>query len=104
MGQAFQLFPDPGELPPLPPIEPPIKLPQLLTPDEIYDRAEQLIPLLQEDRRIERKPGGIHKEPLGEYFSMWANTSPDGGLIALGRICLNRMPLGEWPNAFAAST
>ena len=57
---------------------------QLLTPDEIYEQAERFVGLLKEDRRIERKTGGIHSQSLGEYFSMWANTSPDGGLIVVG--------------------
>ena len=57
----------------------------LMTPEEIYDAsgAEQL-QRLKEDRRIERKPANIHPRALGEYFSMWANTSPDGGLLVLG--------------------
>lgn len=57
----------------------------LLTPDEIFANAsEQLLSKLREDPRIEWKPAGFHREPLATYFSMWANTSPDGGLIALG--------------------
>lgn len=56
----------------------------LLTVDEIYERAsaELLTSLGKEDRRFERKPSGIHALTLGEYFSMWANTAPDGGLTA----------------------
>ena len=58
---------------------------QLMTPDEIYARADQdLLYKLREDRRIERKPPGFQLRPLGEYFSMWANTRPDGGLILVG--------------------
>lgn len=58
----------------------------LLSVDEIYDRAnEELLTLLAEDKRIERKPCGFSGEGLGEYFSMWANTAPDGGLIVLGQ-------------------
>jgi len=56
----------------------------LLSPHDIYDRATELLTVLREDRRIERKPPGIHLEPIGEYFCMWANTAPDGGLIAVG--------------------
>lgn len=57
----------------------------LLLPDEIYDKADyNLLTALKEDRRIERKPAKTHSPVLGEYFSMWANTAPDGGLIALG--------------------
>jgi ATP-dependent DNA helicase RecG len=57
----------------------------LLSPDEIYDMADQtLLFLLKEDRRIERKPARTHEKQLGEYHSMWANTAPDGGLLVLG--------------------
>jgi ATP-dependent DNA helicase RecG len=57
----------------------------LLTVEEIYDRASSdLFKRLKEDRRIERKPTGIHSQSLGEYFSMWANTAPDGGLVVVG--------------------
>ena len=57
----------------------------LLTVEEIYERAStDLFQKLNEDRRIERKPAGIHSNHLGEYFSMWANTAPDGGLVVIG--------------------
>ena len=57
----------------------------LLSADEIYLSASQkLLEELREDRRIERKPPGVHGKALGDYFSMWANTSPDGGLIVVG--------------------
>ncbi len=57
----------------------------LLTPDEIYKSADStLLQLMNEDRRIERKPSKIHSKELGEYFSMWANTAPEGGLLILG--------------------
>jgi ATP-dependent DNA helicase RecG len=57
----------------------------LLTVEEIYERASiELFQKLKEDRRIERKPSGVHSNFLGEYFSMWANTAPDGGIIAVG--------------------
>jgi ATP-dependent DNA helicase RecG len=57
----------------------------LLTPEEIYALADQrLVQLLREDKRIERKPSGIQPKFLAEYFSMWANTPPDGGVIVVG--------------------
>lgn len=56
----------------------------LLTPDEIYQQSESLIAVLKEDRRLERKPAGTHPSVLGQYFSMWANTTPSGGLTVLG--------------------
>jgi hypothetical protein len=58
----------------------------LLTPDEIYQRVDaELLSRLKEDRRIERKPAGIHAAELGEYLSMWANTVPHGGLVIVGQ-------------------
>ena len=52
-----------------------------LTADEIYDTPDAtLLCIIKENRRIERKPAGIHPQPLAQYFSMWANTPPDGEL------------------------
>jgi ATP-dependent DNA helicase RecG len=57
----------------------------LLSPDEIYDSANaEMFSSLAEDRRIERKPPGVHGQYLASYFSMWANTVPEGGLIVVG--------------------
>jgi ATP-dependent DNA helicase RecG len=57
----------------------------LLSPDDIYQSASQtLLTVLNEDRRIERKPANTHGRVLGEYHSMWANTSPEGGVTVLG--------------------
>ncbi len=59
--------------------------PQLLSPDEIYEKANgQLLPRLNENPYFERKPPGVHGAYLGDYFSMFANTPPDGGVIAIG--------------------
>src|SRR5207237_615567 len=53
--------------------------------DEIFkDASGDLLQKLREDNRIERKPAGTHAEALAIYVSMWANTPPDGGIIALG--------------------
>lgn len=61
------------------------KLLSLLTPEEIYNRLDQFIfSQLKEDRRIERKSTQTTPRVLGDYFSMWANTSPDGGLLFIG--------------------
>lgn len=69
--------------PPLP-FEPTPSLP-LISVGEIYDKADQsLLHDLKEDRRIERKAAGVSAEALGVYFSMWANTPAEGGLIAIG--------------------
>ena len=59
---------------------------KLLNPDEIYENADQaLLTSVKEDRRLERKPAGVQGRALGEYFSMWSNTSPDGGLLIVGQ-------------------
>jgi ATP-dependent DNA helicase RecG len=56
-----------------------------LTVEEIYDTPDAtLLSIIKEDRRIERKPAGINSRALSQYFSMWANTAPDGGVIAVG--------------------
>lgn len=58
---------------------------ELLSVNEIYATADQeLLFKLKEDKRIERKTAGIHPESLQKWFAMWANTPPDGGIIALG--------------------
>jgi len=65
---------------------PPVKNLLLLSVTEIYNTATQsLLENLKEDRRIERKPVGTHASSLGDYFSMWANTKPDGGIIVIGQ-------------------
>ena len=58
----------------------------LLSVDALYEQASQgLLKILKEDRRVERKPPSILKSShLADYFSMWANTGADGGLIAVG--------------------
>src|ERR1039457_1622795 len=58
----------------------------LLAPDEIFSLAdnEELMRRVEESRCWERKPPGIHPKALAEYFSMWANTAPSGGLLAIG--------------------
>src|ERR1035437_6676366 len=57
----------------------------LLSVEDIFSIAdEEMLLRLGEDRRVEHKPVTIHGGELGEYFSMWANTS-GGGLIVLGQ-------------------
>lgn len=56
-----------------------------LGPDEIFERADEaLLEKLFEDRRIERKSAGVSGSMFAEYVCMWANTSPEGGLIVSG--------------------
>ena len=49
---------------------------RLLSPDELYENLSQTIAVdASEDPRIERKPAAYNARALGDYFSMWANTS-----------------------------
>ena len=58
----------------------------LLTVNEIFEQADQfLLEKLKEDRRLERKPAAYPAKGLGDYFSMFANTKPDGGIIIIGQ-------------------
>ncbi len=58
----------------------------LLTVNEIFETADQsLLTRLREDRRLERKPAAYPSRSLGDYFSMFANTKPDGGVIVMGQ-------------------
>lgn len=69
-------------LPLTPPSERPV---QLIGPHEAFSRAdEQLLDRLIENSVMEKKNGKIKAQTLAEYFSMWANTSPEGGLILVG--------------------
>jgi ATP-dependent DNA helicase RecG len=57
----------------------------LLTPQDIFDSCdESLLRKLYEDSRLEKKSSLIQPKALGEYFSMWANTQPNGGIIVVG--------------------
>jgi len=60
-------------------------LPQLWTPDDIYDNADQsTIEEFVEDSRLERKRAKVQRKALSEYVSMWANTQPAGGIVVIG--------------------
>ncbi|MES2253623.1 MAG: ATP-binding protein [Pseudomonadota bacterium] len=65
---------------------PPVpQLPQLWTADDIFKSCnEEIIALFKEDNRLERKRCSIKPNDLAEYFSMWGNTQPHGGLILVG--------------------
>jgi ATP-dependent DNA helicase RecG len=60
--------------------------PPLMSISEIFDTAyvDLLVATKKENSQIEWKPAGVHTESLGAYFSMWANTAPDGGLLVIG--------------------
>lgn len=58
---------------------------RMLSADEVFESAsEELIRKLIEDRRFERKPTKFSGSPLGDYVCMFANSSPEGGLIVIG--------------------
>ncbi|CCJ06654.1 ATP dependent DNA helicase RecG [Methylocystis sp. SC2] len=58
---------------------------KMMTVDEIF-RSLTNIPIvdIMEDRRIERKVVGVSARSLSDYFSIFANTPPDGGIILIG--------------------
>ena len=58
---------------------------QLLGPEEIFALADaDTLKIINEDRRIERKPASFAVRALGDYVVMWANTQPSGGLVVVG--------------------
>ena len=58
---------------------------RMMNVDEIFVNLKDL-PLIElnEDRRIERKVVGVSARSLSDYFSIFANTPPDGGIILIG--------------------
>jgi ATP-dependent DNA helicase RecG len=60
---------------------------QTWTPDDIYEAVESdlsVIDRFKEDKRVERKPARFQSRELGDYFSVYANRQPHGGVIFLG--------------------
>lgn len=70
----------------VPPPRPELK--ELWTPDDIFTNAIQdgdgFQSKFKEDGRVEWKSARIDPKDLVDYFSMWANTQPSGGVIAVG--------------------
>jgi ATP-dependent DNA helicase RecG len=64
------------------------ELRDLWTPDDILSDAVKngasLLTQFSEDNRIEWKSAKYPARDLADYLSMWANTQPFGGLIAIG--------------------
>lgn len=61
------------------------ELPQLWTPDDIFnDLDQQTVQRFKEDSRIERKKARVSQKDLAENLSMWANSQPAGGIIFIG--------------------
>lgn len=67
-------------------LRPPLPtLPQLWTPDDIFQNCDEaIVRRFKEDSRIERKVATISQNLLAEYIAMWANTQPHGGVIFVG--------------------
>lgn len=67
---------------------PKAELRELWTPEDIFKAAIQdgaaTLARFEEDNRIEWKSAKYGSRELADYFSMWANTQPHGGLIAVG--------------------
>ena len=60
-------------------------LPQLWTPDDIYNACDDnIVRNFGEDGRVERKRATVSQRDLAEYASMWANTQPYGGIVFIG--------------------
>jgi ATP-dependent DNA helicase RecG len=58
---------------------------RLMSADELYDEMSQQIAVdIDENHKIERKSARYGAKELGDYFSMWANSSPNGGVIVVG--------------------
>jgi ATP-dependent DNA helicase RecG len=58
---------------------------RLWNADELFDGMSGTVAVdAEEDHRIERKSASYKARELGDYFSMWANTAPDGGIILIG--------------------
>lgn len=70
-------------------VTPPRKeLRELWTPDDIFKAllkdGPAILAHFSEDNRIEWKSARYQARELNDYFSMWANTQPYGGLIVVG--------------------
>lgn len=64
---------------------PTISVPDTWTADDIYDNASaDIIRQFGEDQRVERKPARHDPRQLGDYFSIYANRAPHGGVIFVG--------------------
>jgi ATP-dependent DNA helicase RecG len=58
---------------------------KLMTADDLYSDIGKISVIdMQESPRVECKVVGIQARALGEYFSVFANTPPDGGIILVG--------------------
>lgn len=64
---------------------PPARTPETVTPDELFDQPTvELLREIKENSRFEWKSSSYSSKDLADYFSMWANTPPDGGVVIVG--------------------
>jgi ATP-dependent DNA helicase RecG len=64
---------------------PPARAPENVTPDELFERPSvELLSVIREGSRFEWKSASYAPKDLAEYFSMWANTPSDGGVVIVG--------------------
>lgn len=57
----------------------------LLSADEMFDVMDEArLRNWAESNRLEYKSSAFGAKGLGNYFSMWANTQPDGGIVVIG--------------------
>ncbi len=60
---------------------------QVWTPDEIFEAVSSdvsIVERFEEDNRVERKSARVHPRDLGDYFTVYANRQPYGGVIFVG--------------------
>lgn len=58
---------------------------EILSPHDMWEQISQHeLARYSEDRRIEFKSSSIHFAELAKYYSMFSNTSPEGGVILIG--------------------
>jgi ATP-dependent DNA helicase RecG len=71
-----------------PPAPPKAELRDLWSPDDIFAEAVRngasVLLRFPEDNRVEWKSAKYPARDLADYLSMWANTQPYGGIIAVG--------------------
>ena len=67
---------------------------EVMSPRDMWARISQHeLSRYSEDRRVEFKSSGTHLADLAKYYSMFSNTSPEGGVILIG-ISDNGVPEG----------
>lgn len=58
---------------------------EVMAPRDLWERVTQAeLSHYKEDRRVEFKSSKVHLDDIAKYFSMYSNTSPEGGLLLVG--------------------